>query len=708
MLALLVTLGAALPRPALAANALDCEYLPKLLQLFLQRHISMNHLNDELRERALDAYVKRLDPSKTLYLPPEAATVKNRLRGVFHDVQSGNCVTLLAVQADLVTRIERMEEHVRGVLRNDDYAVDTSVTLILDPDKRSRPPTAKERDAFVLDLLHFQMTNYLANDLESKEAREKLIHRYELITMRAKERDEVDVFSGFVDAFATALDPHSNYLSAEAMEDFQIGMGLSLEGIGVALSSRDGYSVVEKIIPGGAADQLDILEPKDKIIGVAQEDGEFVDIIDMSLRDVVRLIRGTRGTKVHLTILRQGETTKRFDLTIVREKINLEEQAASLRFETIEVPTDGVGLGDGDTTRKVKLAVLDLPSFYGGRSSEDRQASRDLRELLAEVKKEKAEGLLLDLSRNGGGLLNGAIDIAGFFIDEGGIVAVKSNGREVQVLKDPAGGVIFDGPMVVLTSRISASASEIVAGAMKDYGRAVLVGDDHTFGKGTVQSMHPLPEGLGALKVTTALFFRPGGFSTQLRGVSADVVIPSVLAVRDVGEEFHDYSLAGASIEPFAGISLFEAADISPALEWQTFDQAHLGELQKRSTERVASSEEFEEIQKEAAKVAGRDGVVHLADLLEDAKDENEETGDDTDPEAKAGDVDAGADETDAAASGEATAVHEALADTSGGDGETDDEEDEDEPSAQQREALRILADHVVLLQLPRATATIQ
>ena len=177
------------------------------------------------------------------------------------------------------------------------------------------------------------------DDLEIDEAKEKLIHRYELVTKRARERDSVDIYASFLDSFAAGLDPHSNYLSAEAMEDFQIGMDLSLEGIGVALSSQDGYSVVEKIIPGGAADRIGAFEPQDKIIGVAQEDGELVDIIDMDLRDVVRLIRGKRGTKVHLSVLREKENTERFQITIVRDKINLEEQAASLRFETIEVPT---------------------------------------------------------------------------------------------------------------------------------------------------------------------------------------------------------------------------------------------------------------------------------------------------------------------------------------------------------------------------------
>jgi len=693
-------LGLTAGSPSASADELDCEYLPRLIKLFLQRHITFNHLNDELRQRSVDTYVKRLDPSKTLYLPKDIDPLKTRLRGVFHDVQSGNCATLIEAHADLVKRVEAMEGRVRKVLQEDDYEVDPSVTLILDPDKRSRPATPRERDAFVLKLLHFQMTNYLSNDLELPEAKEKLVHRYELMSKRARDRDTVDILSGFVDSFANALDPHSNYLSAEAMEDFQIQMGLSLEGIGVALSSRDGYSVVEKIIPGGAADELDIFEPKDKIIAVSQEGGEFVDIIDMELRDVVRLIRGKRGTKVHLKVLRQGDNTERFDITIVRDKINLEEQAASLRFETLETPIPASSEEGGPKTKELKLAILELPSFYGGRSTEDRQSSRDLRNLLEQVKKEKADGLLLDLSRNGGGLLNGAIDIAGYFIDDGGVVAVKNTDDSVRVMEDPDHTTVFEGPLVVLTSRISASASEIVAGAMKDYGRAVLVGDDHTFGKGTVQTMHPLPEGLGALKVTTAVFFRPGGDSTQHAGVDADVVIPSVLAVRDIGEMHHDYSMPGAEIKPFGGVPAVNEAMESRALHWQSFDGDHVEALQKRSADRIAASEEFDEIQKKADEVAEKDGVIYLADLLED--DEEEENDEETD--AAEGETEADSDDGKdspgkAETEGDAAAEDgtEEPTETAESDSE-EEEDDEDEPSAQQREALRILADHVVLL----------
>ena len=345
-----------------------------------------------------------------------------------------------------------------------------------------------------------------------------MIQRYERRLKQLIDVPPAEINATFLDSFAASLDPHSNYLSADVLEDFKISMTLSLEGIGVALAERDGYAVAERIIPGGAADRQKGLKPKDKIIAVSQADGKPVDIIDMPLRDAVALIRGKKGTKVGLTVLRQGEKTERFQVEIMRDTIDLEDQAAKLHFETREV--------DG---KPLKLAVLDLPSFYGDADPTNRQCTDDVAKLLAQVKQEKADGLLLDLSRNGGGLLQHAVEISGFFVRKGEVVAIENGHGQKQVLRDPDGSILYAGPMVVLISRASASAAEIVAGALKDYQRAVIVGDDHTFGKGTVQTVSTLPPGEGALKITTGLFFRPGrSIDPALgRGVRrGDAVVP--------------------------------------------------------------------------------------------------------------------------------------------------------------------------------------
>ena len=385
-------------------------------------------------------------------------------------------------------------------------------------------------------------------------------------------------------------------------------MELSLEGIGVKLSYRDGYSVVEDIIPGGAADRVGVLKTKDKIIAVAQEDGEFVDVIDMDLRDVVRKIRGPRGTTVNLTVLRDDK--ERLDVAIVRDKINLEEQAASLRIEEVEL--------DGETFR---LGLLELPSFYGDKNPAKRQSSRDMRKLLKEAKKKKVDGVLLDLSRNGGGLLENAVEIAGLFVEEGGVVAVKDTYGKLQVMRDPDDAIVYDGPLVVMTSRVSASASEIVAGAMKDYKRALLIGDDHTFGKGTVQSMVQLPPGLGALKVTTQLFFRPGGVSTQHEGVASDVLIPATFNVDDFGEKHQPYSLEAQQVAPFVTAE----SQGGTSAPWPAISDSLVQELTRRSKERVTSNEEFQKIEADLAEVRSRGGVVHVSDILERSEDEEEE-----------------------------------------------------------------------------------
>ncbi|MEE2665869.1 MAG: S41 family peptidase [Myxococcota bacterium] len=432
-----------------------------------------------------------------------------------------------------------------------------------------------------------------------EKARKKLIHRQELITQRARDLTIEDVYSDFLDAFARALDPHSNYLPQEVFEDFRIGMELSLEGIGVKLSYRDGFSVVEDIIPGGAADRVDVLEKRDKIIAVAQEGGEFVDVIDMDLRDVVRKIRGKRGTTVHLTVLRDEK--ERLEVSIVRDKINLEEQAASLRIEELEV--------DGEP---FKLGLLELPSFYGDKNPSKRQSSRDVRKLLKQAKKKKVDGVMLDLSRNGGGLLDNAVEIAGLFVEEGGVVAVKDTYGKLQVMRDPDDSIAYDGPLVVMTSRVSASASEIVAGAMQDYRRAVLIGDDHTFGKGTVQSMVQLPPGLGALKVTTQLFFRPGGVSTQHEGVESDVRIPATFNVDDFGEKHQPYSLEAQQVAPFVEVE----SQGNAGSAWPAITDELVRELVRRSQGRVAASEEFQKIEADLAEVRERGGVVHVKDIL--------------------------------------------------------------------------------------------
>lgn len=667
-LALVLALG---PHPATAApeppdtrSALSCETLPRLLGAYLQNHVQYRALTEDLKDRVAESNLRHLDPSRSLFVQADADALKKQLGGVFTQLTQGDCSQLEQMHELTIERYKEMEDFVRDYVSDSDYEIDQSASLMIDPEKRGFPKDKAEREDLYRRLVHFQMSNYIANEEPMDEAKKKLIHRYELMTKRAEEMKKDEIYARFLDAFSTSLDPHSAYLSPDNLEDFKIHMGLSLEGIGAVLSSRDGYTVVEEVVPGGSAAKQGSIKPKDKVIAVAQDDkGEMVDVIDMDLRDVVRMIRGKKGSVVRLSLLRQGATTERYTVRLVRDKINLEEQAAKLRFEEVKA---------GDKT--YKLAVLDLPSFYGDKDTGARQATDDVQKLLKEAKAAKADGLLLDLSRNGGGLLDYAVKITGFFIGEGGVVAVGDAQQQTQVLDDPDETIQWSGPLVVLTSRVTASAAEILAGAVKDYHRGVIVGDDHTFGKGSVQTVAPLPPGLGALKLTTALFYRPGGQSTQQIGVPADIVVPALTANDELGETNQPYSLPARSIDAFTkNNSRLSQGFIQ-------IDSATVQSLAQRSRDRVATDARFADIQKELEKQRANAGVVKVADLLEKKeKDKEKDTASATDP-SKAG-----------ATSGDSAMAAPPVP----GTGIPGEEEPSDDRAAQVQEALNILADLV-------------
>jgi carboxyl-terminal processing protease len=363
--------------------------------------------------------------------------------------------------------------------------------------------------------------------------------RYEQFLGVLQDADAEFVLSRYLGAVTSAYDPHSEYMSPARMEDFNIDMSLSVCGIGAQLRAEDGAAKIEEMIPGGPAarDTRDIrLRPGDKIIGVGQADGPIENVLHLPLSQTVRKIRGAKNTKVVLHVLSasdpSGASTRLVDL--MRDEVKLEEQAATGRVERVTLP-------DG---RVRQLGVVRLPAFYGTMQQRPgtpgyRSAARDVMQIVARLNAERVEGLVLDLRNNGGGSLREAVDLAGAFIRCGPVVQVREV-RQVHVLPipDTDAAVAFRRPMVVLVNRTSASASEIVAGALQDYGRAVTVGDPQTHGKGSVQTILPLgDEKEGQLKVTTANYYRISGISTQLRGVRPDIVIPSVFDTLELGED---------------------------------------------------------------------------------------------------------------------------------------------------------------------------
>jgi len=590
------------------AQDIRCSDLPQFFQSYLNQHVMISKVDQPLKDRAANQYLEYLDGTKTILLEADVNNIKSQIMTLFGNFEAGkvpNCAPLEKIQSMIVEKTTENEKFVTSFL-NEKYQLDENVEFVFDSKKRSYPKTVEERNDFQKKLIHFQISNYLlGGDIKLPEAKTKLVHRYELITKRVREKTYIDQMNAFLDAFASGLDPHSSFMSRDKLEDFRIDFSLALEGIGASLSSQDGYTVVEEIIPGGAADRAKVLRPKDKIISVAQDGGPYENVIDVDLRDVVKKIRGKKGTKVRLTVLRQSDKAERLEIEIVRDKVNLAEQAAKISYKTKKV---------GNKT--LTFGILELPSFYGGESDDGKvktSSYEDVRNLLLEAKKKKVSGIVLNLSRNGGGLLDEGVKISGLFIQEGPIVATQNKVLNKEENSDTNSETAYSGPLIVLTSRVSASASEILAGAMKDYKRALIVGGDRTFGKGTVQAVYPIAKGIGAMKVTTGMFFVPGGKSTQREGVKGDISLPSLFNSSDeLGEASLDNALPAITISPFLGS---KANSEVAADKWTPVTDDLIAKLRDRSAERISKDPKFAEIRKEIEESKKSDGVIKLAEI---------------------------------------------------------------------------------------------
>lgn len=590
-----------------AENDLQCRYLYAIEQGFLSQHVKYSTRDAALQDHVIEQYMKRVDPTKVYLLKTDVDKIKTSMANIFEKTKAKDCAPLDEVQKILLQRVQERAAFAKTMLGKD-YKFDNKIELVFDPDKKPYPANDAEANDYLKKYIHFQVSNYLATDMKLEEAKQNVIKNWERTVKRVQETKQDDIYAGYLDCFARALDPHSSFFSKDVLEDFEIQMSLSLEGIGATLSSTDGFTVVEALVAGGAAARSGLIEPQDKIIAVAQgEKGAADNVVEMDLRDVVRKIRGEKGTKVRLTILRkQGDGKKRFDVTLVRDKIKLEDEAASILYQDKEV--GGV---------KKKIGILNFPSFYADSKRNGRSSAADLKKLIAEARTNKVDGLVLDLSNNGGGSLDDAVKIAGLFFQTGNVVkqSSKDEGKGESTLKDSDPMVDWQGPLVVLTSRISASASEIVAGTLQDYKRAVIVGADHTFGKGSVQSVVPIPQNLGALKVTVGMFFVPGGNSTQHRGVAADVVIPGPYNTDEIGEKSLDYSLPPKKIEPFISQDAYVKEGPSA---WLTVNPDWIKGLKDKSKTRVDKSEDFKKIVDELNKAKEKGKVIKLSEVVKD------------------------------------------------------------------------------------------
>ncbi|MEY4617130.1 MAG: tail-specific protease [Pseudomonadota bacterium] len=603
-LTLFFLLSASISHAQLVEEGLSCKFIYPIQKGYLDQHISIQSADSKLRDHLIEQYIKRLDSSKIFFTQADVDYIRQLMSKVFDQVKSYDCSFLELIQKRYVERVAERVEFAKKLL-DDKFKVDSSIEFEFDPDKRPYSKTSAEINEFLKKYINFQVANYLITDVKLDEARGNVVRNYERLLKRTQDKKMGDIYADYLDSFARALDPHSSFFSREVEEDFDIQMSLSLEGIGATLSSQDGFTVVEALVPGGAAARSGQIQPQDKIVAVAQgEEGKLENVIELDLRDVVSRIRGKKGTKVKLLILRKNADKKeKFEVTLVRDKIKLEDEAANIYY------LDRVING-----QKKVLGVINLPSFYagGGRSS-----AADMKKLLVEAEKKKVDGIVLDLSSNGGGSLEDAVKIAGLFFKTGNVVKQSSRDahRGELALADVDPTVDFSGPLVVLGTRISASASEIVAGTLQDYKRAVIVGGDHTFGKGSIQTVVRIPQDLGALKVTIGMFFIPGGNSTQHRGVEADIKWPSLWNSEEIGEKSLEYSLPPKKIANFVSKEAY--VKDGPGA-WKPIDTNWVSVLKEKSEQRVKQDSDFKKIQEDFTKAQKAGKLIKIAEILKD------------------------------------------------------------------------------------------
>ncbi|ARS48086.1 MULTISPECIES: carboxy terminal-processing peptidase [Pseudomonadaceae] len=556
--ALALVLGfSALPLAAKTTTAPGWDYLQpdreqviaslNVVELLRRHHYNKPPLNDERSIQIYDNYLKLLDPTRSYFTAGDIAEF-NQWRTKFDDLlKSGDLEPGFAIYRRHLTRLQERLDYALAELGKGVDKIDFTIDEELQVD-REKAPWAKDRaelDELWRKRLKDEVLRLKIAGKETKDIQELLTKRYRNQLARLKQTRGEDVFQAYINAFATTYDPHTTYLSPDNAENFDINMSLSLEGIGAVLQSDNEHVKVVRLVPAGPAEKSKQIAPADKIVGVAQGNGEMVDVIGWRLDEVVKLIRGPKGSTVRLEVIPASnppsdQTSK--VVTITREAVKLEEQAA--KKKVLELKHEG---------RDYKLGVIELPAFYldfkAFRAGDPnyKSTTRDVKRLLDELQAEKVDGVVIDLRNNGGGSLQEATELTSLFIEQGPTVLVRNADGRVDVLADDSKGVYYSGPLAVLVNRLSASASEIFAGAMQDYHRALILGGQ-TFGKGTVQTIQPLNH--GELKLTLAKFYRVSGQSTQNQGVIPDILYPDVMDTKDIGESALPAALPWDSIRP--------------------------------------------------------------------------------------------------------------------------------------------------------------
>ena len=569
-------------QPALAKS--DSEQIGLSVGRLLEEgHYTHHPLNDEVSRKLLTGYLEILDFSHLFFTQKDIDSFTAKYGTTLDDdILLGNLKAAHEIYAVFQKRVEDRVGKIKELVKQPmDFK--SSETVLLSRQKAPWPKDEAEADKLWRDRIANELLQEKLSEHPIEPGPKLVERRYDRMLRNIHEEDDEEQVKLFLDALAQAYDPHSEYLSASDLKNFSINMGLSLVGIGAMLRSEDGYAKIESLVPGGPAQTSGRLKVGDRISAVAQGSKDFVDVRDMRLDKVVEQIRGKKGTKVRLLVIpvSAADPAQRKTIELVRDEIKLKDQEA--RADII-IKKDR----NGDP---VKLGWITLPSFYADMDSHKKSTTKDVLALLKRLKREKINGLVIDLRRNGGGSLEEAIALTGLFFKSGPVVQTKGANERVVISTDPDPGIAYDGPLVVLTSRQSASASEIFAAALQDYDRAVIVGDQSTFGKGTVQTILEIgrftsllgtrSQDDGALKLTIQKFYRVAGGSTQLHGVTSDIVLPTLTDLPEFGEGALKNAL------PYD--------EVSPAkyTKWSDSHSLFIDELKARSAARVAADPEF-------------------------------------------------------------------------------------------------------------------
>jgi carboxyl-terminal processing protease len=515
----------------------------EIFERLASRHYRSQEIDDALSDRYLDEYINTLDSGKNYFLQSDIDEFE-KWRSKLDDLSKRGDINPGFIMFNRVRdrAMTQLEKNIT-LLEDENYVFDfgTSDSIMFDPELRSWFKTQEEASEFWEKRLVDSMIRLLLNEKDEADARELLIKRYKNQIKQFEQRDSQDVLQLYANALASLYDPHTSYFSPRANENFQINMSLSLEGIGAELSTEDDYTKINRIVPGGPADLHGVLKAEDKIVGVGQAEEDIVDVIGWRIDDVVALIRGAKDTTVRLQFIpSKGDSSNTKTITIVRDTVKLENKSAQSKI--LDVTNEG---------QTYKLGVIDIPAFYmdfeayRARDPNYKSTTRDVYKLVEELKNAEVDGIVVDLRSNGGGSLYEATSLTDLFIDYGPVVQIRDSDMRVQRNQRAYRRAVYNGPLLVMINRLSASASEIFAGALQDYGRALVVGSQ-SFGKGTVQDITALSS--GQLKMTVSKFYRVSGDSTQHRGILPDISFPSVHDLDEVGESHQDNALPWDSI----------------------------------------------------------------------------------------------------------------------------------------------------------------